>query len=141
MYEFITEIRVMFRLNSFQWIHMSDFTTEFNTMNSEYFHLFSVMNSYHEFMFINQIYEFRLGTMNSLNYSYVWIHIFMNSYKNSESIFLNSCTWIHILMNSYIHFTYEFTSMWIHIIMNSYNDYLNSYVYEFTYNEFIYEFI
>ena len=63
--------------------------------------------------------------------SYIWIHIFMNSYMNSESIHLNSYTWIHILMNSYIHFIYEFRCIWIHIIisyMNSYNDYMNSYM-------------
>ena len=69
--------------------------------------------------------------------SYIWIHIFMNSYMNSESIHLNSYTWIHILMNSYIHFIYEFRCIWIHIIisyMNSYNDYMNLYyVYEFIY--------
>ena len=60
----------------------------------------------------------------------------MNSYKNSESVPLNSYTWIHILMNLYIHFTYEFTCKCSYIIisyMNSYNDYMNSYVYEFTY--------
>ena len=53
--------------------------------------------------------------------SYIWIHIFMNSYMNSESIHLNS-------------YTHEFIYSWIHIFisyMNSYNDYMNSYVYEF----------
>ena len=71
--------------------------------------------------------------------SYIWIHIFMNSYMNSESIHLNS-------------YTHEFIYSWIHIFisyMNSYNDYMNSYVYEFIwffhiwihmFHEFIYEF-
>ena len=61
--------------------------------------------------------------------SYIWIHILLNSYENSESIHLNSYTWIHKLMDSYIHLTNEFTCIWILIIIS----YMNSYVYEFTF--------
>ena len=81
--------------------------------------------------------------------SYIWIHIFMNSYMNSESIHLNSYTWIHILMNSYIHFIYEFRCIWIHIIisyMNSHmiiwiHTYMNSYIWLHIWIHIHYEFI
>ena len=57
MYELTTEIWVMLILNSLQRVYMPYFTTEFITLNSEYWILilFSVMNSY-------QVYEFRLDT-------------------------------------------------------------------------------
>ena len=67
--------------------------------------------------------------------SYIWIHIFMNSYMNSESIHLNSYThefiysysfhiWIQMYMNSYIHIWIHIVIIWIHMYMNSY---MNSY--------------
>ena len=126
MIEFITEIWIMIHLNSLQYFHMPYFTIEFNIMNS----------------------EFRLNTMNS----YIWIHIFMNSYMNSEYIHLNSYTWIHILMNSYIHFIYEFRStwiIWIQCIWIHICEFMHEFNYEFIwvfhiwihmFHQFIYEF-
>ena len=96
--EFIKEIGDMILLNLLKWIHIQCFTSEFNTMNSEYWILLDfqlqihIMNS----CLWNQIHEFRFDTVNF----YIWIHILMDPCMNSKSIHLNSYTWFHILMTS-----------------------------------------
>ena len=120
----------MIPLNSLQYIHLPYFTTEF-IQNIELSSIFST-----EFIF--WIHNDEIKCMNSdwiqwiliSEFISLWIHIWIQ----------NPYIWIHIHI-SYthefvFHFIYEFRCIWIHIVishMNSYNDYISSYVYEFTY--------
>ena len=111
--------------DSFEFISMNSYAIfhywiqyhEFRTLNS---HLFSVLNSYHEFMLMK---------------SYSWIQIgyneflYLNSYTFEFIWEFRIYTFEFIHMNSYIHLTNEFTCIWILIIIS----YMNSYVYEFTF--------
>ena len=88
---------------------------EFRTLNS---HLFSVINSYYEFIIMNsnswiQIEYNEFLYLNSYIYEFIYefrIHtfefIYMNSYTH-EFIY-SFHIWIQMYMNSYNHFIYEF---------------------------------
>ena len=103
---------------SFEFISMKSYAIfhywiryyEFRLLNS---HLFSVMNSYHEFMLMKSDSWIQIGyTMNF----YIWIHILTK-------------LWIHIkIQNLYIWIhVHEFIYSWIHIFIS----HMNSNVYEF----------
>ena len=103
----------MILLNSLQYIHMPFHYWiqyhEFRTLNS---HLFSVMNSYYEFIMMKsnswiQIEYNEFLYLNSYTYKFTYEFnnnncIYMNSYLNSYKL------WIHIIFHIWIHIFHEF---------------------------------
>ena len=82
IHEYIREIWVMILLNPLQQIYVPYVTTEFNTINSEYWILLDFHN---EFIILLWIHVNEIWIMSSdfdtIN-TYIWIHKLINSYES-----------------------------------------------------------